>query len=749
MGEAPQTDGLDTETARPRIRTAAFLALIAALAIICVVVPVVSSTHRADMAALDQERQLLAHALRDKERQVVREVEFIAASKEALAKLWMQLDEAWVHQQIGLRLKDQLTDTSVLLVDPASGFVHVLAGKVSPLPDWDGKITMNELSSLIARLTLKPSNQAFELSSASAENQNAPRSISQAQSFMGRPAIVAAATLNREDRRGGDKTAPLLVIVTFISEAILDRVATRLELPNLRLVRVSADAAAVPPNGFFHLQDAVGEIFAAFAWEPKRPGTQILGNVLPFVALAIAGLLLLTILMTRYIRRAGEAIAAGESQRRHLASHDSLSGVLNRMVFAQRLETAVADCHAGGPAAALVTIDLDHFRTINETQGYDTGDALLQATASRLRRVFGNEDVIARLGGDNFAVIVFGSTDRSNLDAIGKRTIEALGAAYPIRAHTVVIGASAGIVALDQAGDSASVMRLAEIALDRAKTEGRNRYCVYDSDMDANLTERKRLESDLRAAVDGEGLTVAYQPIVSPDGERVVGVEALCRWQHPVHGFISPLHFIAIAEQSDLIVALGEWVLRRACIDARAWPDISLAVNVSPLQFRRPDFPDTVQRILHQTGFDPRRLELELTESVLLCDVTQAKAAMQRLKATGVNLALDDFGTGYSSLLYLRTFPFDRLKIDRSFISSIETADEAAAIVHAIVSLGRGLGMKVTAEGVETAEQQLFLRAAGVHSLQGFRFGKPVSAGEIAARLQRNTIALKTQCAAG
>ena len=748
MGETIQTTSMILEsTVRPRIRSAGFLVLIAFVAIACVVIPVVSSTQRADEAALHQERQLLSHALREKERQVVREVEFISGSKDALAKLWMQLDEAWVHQQIGLRLKDQLADTSVLLVDPASGFVHVLAGKVAPLPDWDGKITMNELSSLIARLALKPSSAAFELSSAPPDNRNAPqRSLAQTQSFMGRPAIVAAASLNSGEVRGEDKAAPLLVILTFISDAILDRIATRLELPNLRLLQPSA---AAPSQSFLQLENAAGETFAAFAWEPKKPGAKILGNVLPFVALAIAGLLLLTVLMMRYLKLAGEAIAAGESQRQHLASHDSLSGVLNRMVFAQRLDVAVNERHAGGPAAALVTIDLDHFRTINETQGYDTGDALLQATASRLRRVFNNEDVIARLGGDNFAVIVAGATDRHNLDAIGKRTIEALGAAYSVRGHTVVIGASAGIVALDQAGDSASVMRLAEIALDRAKTEGRNRYCVYDSAMDANLTERKRLESDLRAAVDGEGLSVAYQPIVSPDGERVMGVEALCRWQHPVHGFISPLHFVAIAEQSDLIVALGEWVLRRACIDARAWPEISLAVNVSPLQFRRPDFPDTVQRILHQTGFDPRRLELELTESVLLCDVNQAKAAMQRLKATGVNLALDDFGTGYSSLLYLRTFPFDRLKIDRSFISNIETADEAAAIVHAIVSLGRGLGMKVTAEGVETAEQQLFLRAAGVHSLQGFRFCKPVSAEEIGARLRRKANPLKAQRAAG
>ena len=215
----------------------------------------------------------------------------------------------------------------------------------------------------------------------------------------------------------------------------------------------------------------------------------------------------------------------------------------------------------------------------------------------------------------------------------------------------------------------------------------------------------------------------------------MIGVEALCRWTHPVRGEIPPSEFIPIAENSGLIIELGEWVLRRACLDGNAWPSVFIAVNVSPLQFRRADFVDVVERILAETGFDPTRLELEVTESTLLGNVDTAELAMFRLKALGVRLALDDFGTGYSSLLYLRRFPFDKLKIDRSFVHSIERAADAAAIVHAVVSLGRGLGMKVTAEGVETAEQQLFLRAAGIHSMQGYRFGRPGPAADISTRL--------------
>jgi predicted signal transduction protein with EAL and GGDEF domain len=346
-------------------------------------------------------------------------------------------------------------------------------------------------------------------------------------------------------------------------------------------------------------------------------------------------------------------------------------------------------------------------------------------------------DLVARLGGDEFAVITSASSDRASLDLIAGRIISTLCAPYSISGHTIVIGASIGIAVIDQRseGEAADVMRYADMALYRAKNEGRSRACIYDTVMDADLSNRKRVEQDLRDAIKNDELTVLYQPIVNASGDKVVEVEALARWPHPERGLISPAEFIPIAEHSGLIIELGTYVLRKACIDAKAWPGMTVAVNVSPLQFRQLDFVKVVERILDETGFDPALLELELTESTLLGNLESADAAMRRLKALGVRLALDDFGTGYSSLLYLRRLPFDKLKIDRSFVLSIEKAADAAAIVHAIVSLGRGLGMKVTAEGVETAEQHLFLRAAGVHYMQGFRFGVPSTPEEVCARL--------------
>ncbi len=458
--------------------------------------------------------------------------------------------------------------------------------------------------------------------------------------------------------------------------------------------------------------------------------------MLPFIAVAIAAFALLGGLVIRHMRRTTQAIAAGETRLRHLAMHDPVCGLPNRLYFGERLESVIAEVRRGGPSAAVFYIDLDHFKDVNDTLGHHIGDDLILNVTQRLSRVVREEDLVARLGGDEFAIITSCASDSYSLQAIAGRIISAVCAPYSISGHNINIGASIGIAVIDRrARDAADILRYADMALYRAKNEGRNRACIYDAAMDADLSQRKLLEGDLLQAIRNDGLAAAYQPIVNASGDTMVGVEALARWTHPTAGVIPPSVFIPIAEHSGLIVELGEWMLRRACIDGRNWPGLTVAVNVSPLQFRRSDFVDVVERILKETNFDAGRLELELTESTLLGNLDTAELSMLRLKAIGVRFALDDFGTGYSSLLYLRRFPFDKLKIDSSFVRSIETAPDAAAIVHAVVSLGRGLGMRVTAEGVENAEQHLFLRAAGVHSMQGYRFGRPGPAADVSARI--------------
>ena len=708
--------------------------LIVAVAIICIVVVVVSSAHRADVVALNHERHLFSHALTEREAQILREAEYIAGSKDAVQRLWSHPDERWVQQEIGIRLKDQLDHTMVLMVDLDSAFVLPLATLPGMSADSVGAAARRELAPLLARMALQP--HAGLAANQTREGSPQPvyaDSAAQVQTFMGHPAIVAVAALHPGDAKARQGASPALVIVSFIQNSFLRQISTRLALSNLR--RIDPAEAGADDNVIELQDDATGPV-AHFAWTPKRPGAEIVRNVLPFIGIALGCFVVLAGFVLRYMRRTTATIAAGEDRLRRLAMHDPLSGLPNRTMFGERLEALIREVKQGGPPAALLSIDLDHFKDVNDTLGHHVGDALIGAVAQRLCRIVRNEDLVARLGGDEFALLTSAQAGQVGLQLIADRVITTLSAPYMVAGHTLIVGGSVGIVVIDSnSHDAADVMRFADMALYRAKNEGRNRACIYDDAMNADLTERKQLEHDLRIAIEHNGLGLAYQSLVSPDGERVLGVEALCRWPHPVRGQVPPAAFIPVAERSELIIPLGEWVLRQACLDGKAWPGITVAVNVSPLQFRRPDFVEVVERILAETGFNPKRLELELTESTLIGNVEGAELAMRRLKALGVRLALDDFGTGYSSLLYLRTFPFDRLKIDRSFVGSIETASDGAAIVHAIVGLGRGLGMKVTAEGVENADQQLFLRAAGVHAMQGFHFGRPVDAADITKRL--------------
>ena len=527
--------------------------------------------------------------------------------------------------------------------------------------------------------------------------------------------------------------APIVLSVKFIDSALLRGIGDHLQLSGLRLAE---DASPTADDYVTAIADPQGNPIARVAWNPSKPGGQVAGSVLPFIAVAIGGLALLGGLILRHTRRTAQAIAAGETQLRHLALHDPVCGLPNRIYFGERLERLIGEVRRGGPSAAVFFIDLDHFKDVNDTLGHHIGDELILAVTQRLSHVMRGDDLVARLGGDEFAILTICSSNSYSLQAIAGRIISAVCAPYSISGHAINIGASIGIAVIDRrARDAGDILRYADMALYRAKNEGRNRACIYDAAMDADLSQRKLLESDLLHAIRNDGLSAAYQPIVNASGDTMVGVEALARWTHPTAGVIPP---------SDLYSDRREFRPHRRArrMDAAPrlprggdWPGLTVAVNVSPLQFRRSDFVDVVERILKETDFDASRLELELTESTLLGNLETAELSMLRLKAIGVRFALDDFGTGYSSLLYLRRFPFDKLKIDSSFVRSIETAPDAAAIVHAVVSLGRGLGMRVTAEGVENAEQHLFLRAAGVHSMQGYRFGRPGPAADIGARI--------------
>jgi diguanylate cyclase (GGDEF)-like protein len=725
---------------RTRLGVVVPLCVVIAVAIVCIVVAALTSAHQANQVAFEREKQVLTRAINNHGEWSLRRLQTIAMSDSAVEAEDIDHPSAGLPHRLTLWLDGLRDHDLVVVADSGDRIVYSQSGKSQSDLDLLSEVTPR-LQSLIEHLRRRtsalPERTIAIVGGDRSVNGDGIGEAVFLNDVKGQLAVVTAMPVLRQE---GENSAhrgvpsPMILTVRIVDRSVMANISDRLQLANLRMIQ---SREASPEDNIFEIVDSRQRTIARFAWTQQRPGAEILTSVIPFIGIALAGFALLAALVLRYMRHTAATIAAGENRLRYLALHDPLCGLPNRNFFGERLEAVIADVRRGGTPAAVFYIDLDHFKDVNDTLGHPIGDELIRTVTLRLSRTLRGDDLVARLGGDEFAVISAASSDVPAMQNMADRMIATLSAPYLINGHTIVIGASIGIAVIDHrsGGGSADIMRYADMALYRAKNEGRNRACIYDAVMDADLSQRKLVEQDLREAIEHDHLKVLYQPIVNASGERVVAVEALARWPHPTRGLISPADFIPIAEHSGLIIELGARVLRRACLDGRAWPGVDVAVNVSPLQFRQLDFVNVVERILSETGFDPVRLELEITESTLLGNVDSAELAMRRLKALGVQLALDDFGTGYSSLLYLRRFPFDKLKIDRSFVLSIEKAADAAAIVHAIVSLGRGLGMKVTAEGVESAEQHLFLRAAGVHCMQGFRFGIPSQPGEIAERL--------------
>ncbi len=719
---------------RARLGVLLPLCVFVAFAILCIVVAAFTSAQRANEVAIEHEQELFTKAIANRGEWSLRKLKSVIDSHTAFDRI-TPVDLDLVLQRVGSGLTALIDHDFVLVADASGQLAHSFIKRDSIGPDWL-PAAFAELAPVLAYLhgdnRAAPDNLVWLTKPKQSADGSYVAEAAFLQALMGRAAIITSIVTGAA---GGDGKAPVVLTLQFVDDALLSDISGRLQLANLRKI---GNEPIPTGDHIFDFHDQRSQTVTRFAWTPQRPGAEVLASVVPYIAITIVGFALLTAFMLRFMRLSAATIAAGESRLRYLALHDPLCGLPNRVYFGEQLEVMIAQVRRGGPPAAVLYLDLDHFKDVNDTLGHSIGDKLIRSVTQRLRHTLRDDDLVARLGGDEFSVITTATSDHAMLHSIARRIISSLCAPYLIEGNTIVIGTSIGIATIEQDSEDCAtdVMRYADMALYRAKSEGRNRACIYDNVMNADLSRRKQLENDLREAIENDQLHVAYQPVVNASGEKIVGVEALARWSHPERGFISPVEFIPLAEHSGLIIELGEWVLRQACRDGKVWPGLSVAVNVSPVQFRQADFVEAVERILAETEFDPNRLELELTESTLIGNVEIAETAMLRLKTLGVRLALDDFGTGYSSLLYLRRFPFDKLKIDRSFVHSIEKTADAAAIVHAIVSLGRGLGMKVTAEGVENAEQHLFLRAAGVHYMQGFRFGKPCSAAEISAYLQ-------------
>ena len=420
-----------------------------------------------------------------------------------------------------------------------------------------------------------------------------------------------------------------------------------------------------------------------------------------------------------------------------LAHHDSLTGLLNRTRFTEQLALNEARLERYGTPFAVMYLDLDQFKGVNDSKGHMAGDRLLAAVAGRIQSQLRDIDMAARFGGDEFAILLPDTGDRQIVDALGARLVAMMREPFFIDEDMFLIGASVGIAMAPDDGVRADhLLRNADLALYRAKADGRSMHRFFESEMDSEQRERRLIEADLRGAIARNELVLHYQPLVNATDGLPTGFEALVRWNHPTRGLVPPAEFIAIAEQSDLIVDIGDWTINQACIAAASWPDhLTVAVNLSARHFRRSDIGRVVQWALENSGLAPRRLEIEITEGLLIDNPEEVIEKLREIRALGVTIAMDDFGTGYSSLSYLLKFPFDKIKIDRSFVEASTNDPIARDILRAIASMAKTLKLRITAEGVETAEQAKFLSEIACHQLQGFYFARPLAAADLPAYL--------------
>ena len=488
-----------------------------------------------------------------------------------------------------------------------------------------------------------------------------------------------------------------------------------------------ARVAAVHPVGDLPVAVVVSDSVAsldALMWQRATP------------LLVAAGLLCLTIVLAaRGLGRHLRDERAFAVTQHAMARIDMLTGLPNRLAFTERLG-ALLGARGGGTPFALIYLDLDYFKTVNDTLGHDAGDTMLAELAERMRGLLGPEDFAARLGGDEFAVVLVGVTRESEATELAQRLIDALRTPLHLGLHRIISGCSIGIVMAPRDGnDVAELLKNADLALYRAKTDGRGIARVFVEEMERLVRERREMEVDLQTAWREHQFFLLYQPIVEAESGRIAGFEALLRWRHPERGLVNPESFIPVAEETGLILPLGAWVLTEACTAATAWPDgLVVSVNLSPVQFRGAEAFRQVRSALESSGLAPSRLEVEITESTLLHEGPMVRATLEQFSEEGITVALDDFGPGYSSLGYLRTLSIGRIKVDRSFIEQVETSPQSLAIVRAIVGLARTLGLRCTAEGVETEGQRRLLTSEGCSHLQGYLLGRPGSAEEALRR---------------
>lgn len=700
------------------------------------------SAWSADTSADNRDLQQIENALDQSTVRVLNELKSIAWWDEGTRHLAQpNPDMKWVDYNFGVYLAETYGQDEVYILDDKLKPIYAFrdGARVDPSRFEPRRA---DFTAILAELRGENSNlhkrdgdfAASALDYRKLSGPRQPRWSAHILRVDGQPAILAAINIgSNDDPTLATAPTKYLLAVSNTDRKFLTDLGTSLLVRDLRLLPKAVDGDASAP-----LFTDDGKRLGDLVWKPRRPGRVMFVVILPMVAIGMAAVAFLLLRALRSVSRASRTLEDREREASFRATHDQLSGLPNRRKFSELLAERRDPLR---PELAMPTtvgyIDIDRFKDINDTLGHHAGDELIIAIASRLRDRLPRQHMLARFGGDEFAVLC-DTDDPAVVDELSDAICDAFATPFVLNGRELPVTASAGFASTPRIGDTADrLMRNADIALYEAKEGGRNRGVLFSVEMAEAVAERHMIETDLRAALRLDQLRLHYQPIVSATDLRIVGVEALLRWEHPTRGFISPAVFVPIAERAGLMPQLGLWVVQQAFADARIWPELHVAVNLSPLQFRNFDLAATLEELCHRHQVDPHRIQLEITEGVLMDATDDLKAMFATIREMGFQLSLDDFGTGYSGLSYLRDFSFDKVKIDRSFVHQIDHSSKALTILQAVVLIAKGHNMTVVAEGVETEAEEEIARLAGCDQLQGFRFSRPVPANAISEALHR------------
>ena len=713
----------------------------------------------ANKSASDRERTLLKNALNRGIARVLNEQKSVAWWDEPVAKITnAHIDFPWVDSEFGIFLTETYGQDEVYILNNENKplYVYNEGGRSDPRAF---ALRQETLDPVVSEARGAPDRRLTARPDAFGEDQKDTQTLSGVPSNASwaghilqvdcKLAIVAAiAIVPNVDMKLPDGKPNLLISVTYIDDAYVAALGRSLLMDHLMLSPVQVQRDGIISEPF------VGDDGAQagyLSWTTQRPGHVLLNVILPLVAFGVICVALLAAGMLKRLKKSSNELAERELQSRHDSRHDALSGLPNRPHFAERLQDILnaRDAAPKDQHVFVAYVDIDRFKDINDTLGHHAGDELIKAVANRLADMMRQDTLLARYGGDEFAILWIAKGPNA-ANALADRIKNLFASRFEIAGQSLRITASAGIAtAVEETSTADDLMRQADIALYEAKAEGRDRAVFFSADMANRVEERLSIESELRIALDADHLRLNYQPIISCDTGRIAGVEALLRWRHPVRGEIAPGIFVPIAEQSGLMPALGEWVLRRAMKDCSLWPDIQVSVNLSPVQFRQVDLQALLGRLTREYQIDPRQFVLEITEGVLMESSDRTSRTLDAVHAMGFKTALDDFGTGYSSLAYLCNFRFDKIKIDRAFVAGMSKSESYNKIVNAVISLGKGLGMEIVAEGVETETEVNIMTALGCTELQGYYFSKPIEAADMCRLMQTFIPRFKTTKAAG